>query len=275
MLAAVKPSRLGPLFCLVLFLASLVAGCAAPTVRSGHGQGDAGHPPANGRNAAWPLKDLAQLAPPRVLLMVENSPAGVVETAPLRAGWQSAERMLQVAGGKAPEILVVSGRPANAFATVEGDRPLVAVNFAMLELLGEDKDAWAALLGHEMAHLALNHRETRQKRREDEETGSGLLGIALAIAGVPFGSTLADASVTLIDRGFSRDDEREADRVGVEMMVRAGFDPQGAVRMQEKLAQVGGAASLPFLSTHPGGEERIAAMRELLRKYSINKEMSK
>lgn len=250
-----------------------LAGCA--TRAGGDADRHARHSFSEARNAAWPLKDLAQIAAPRVLLMVEQTPAGVVDIAPMRAGWAAAERLLRVAEGKVPEIVVVAGRPANAHATYQDGAPLVAVNFGMVEMLGEDQDAWAALLGHEMAHLALSHGDKRQKRREDEETGSGLLGLALSIAGVPLGSTLADASVTLVERGYSRDDEREADRVGVEMMVRAGFDPEGAVRMQAGLGKAGGASSLPFLSTHPGGEERVAAMRELARKYSGRKEPAK
>lgn len=271
MLAAVN--RISRPLVLLVVVACVLVGCAAPAGRSGHGQTEGGGSHlADGRKAAWLLKDLAQIPVPKVLLLAENLPAGVIETAPMRTAWSAAERLLQVAGGKAPEVVVITGRPANAFASVQDGTALVAINFGMVEMLGEDRDAWAALLGHEFSHLTLNHRESRQKRRADEEISSGLLGIALSIAGVPFGGTLADASVTLVERGYSRDEEREADRAGVDLMVRAGFDPAGAVRMQEKLARFGATAALPFLSTHPGGEERVEAMRELVRKYSVNKD---
>ena len=259
-----------------LFAAMLaLGGCATSGDPHGHAPGDVGKLLSNGHSAAWPLKDLALIPVQRVFLLAEGTSFGAVDIAPMRAGWAAASRLLETAGDKSPDIIVIAGRPANAFSSVPNGKPLVAVNFGMAEMLGDDIDAWAALLGHELAHLSLQHREVRHQRREDEETGSDLLVIALALVGVPFGSMLVDASVALVDRGFSRDDERDADRAGVELMVRAGFNPEGAIRMQELLAQIGGSASLPFMSTHPGSEERIAAMRELVRQHAIGGEAQK
>lgn len=251
-----------------------LGGCAATGNPHGHGPGNSGLS-GNGINLAWPLKDLASIPAQRVLLIDAGASVGEVDIGPMRRGWTAASRLLAEAGGKPPDILLIAGRPANAFASIQDGKPLVAVNFGMAEMLGDDIDAWAALLGHELAHLSLQHREVRHKRREDEETSSDLLVIALAIAGVPFGSMLVDASVALVDRGYSRDDERDADRAGVALMVRAGFNPEGAVRMQELLARAGGSANLPFMSTHPGSEERIAAMRDLARQHAIGGEAQK
>lgn len=253
----------------LLAVALMLGGCATPSGKPhGGGPGHSGQSLSNGKSPAWPLRDLAEINAQRVMLMAEEKPFGTVDIASMRTGWAAASRLLEVAGDISPDIVVITGRPANAFASIQDGKPWVAVNFGMAELLGEDADAWAALLGHELAHLSLKHNEIRQKRRNVEDAGSGLLGIALGIAGVPFGSALADASAALVGRGYTRDDEREADRAGVALMVRAGFDPAGAVRLQESLARVEDSASLPFLSTHPGGEERVASMRELVREHT-------
>lgn len=267
------PNRLIAIGLLVATLA--LGGCAAPGDWHDHAPGDFGRLLSNGRNPAWRLKDLALIQAPRVLLMAEGASLGSVDIASMHSGWTAASRLLDVAGGMSPDIMLIAGRPANAFSSVSNGKPVVAVNFGMAEMLGGDIDAWAAMLGHELAHMSLKHREVRQKRREGSEASSDLLAIALAIAGVPFGSILADASVDLVERGYSRDDERDADRAGVALMVRAGFNPEGAVRLQELLARTGGSASLPFLSTHPGDKERIAAMRELVRQYAIANEAQK
>jgi predicted Zn-dependent protease len=166
------------------------------------------------------------------------------------------------AGSLRPELLVAEGDAPNAYALMDEGRPLIAVNLPMLALLGEDRDAMAALVGHELAHLYLRHQAQRRERASEQDSISGLLGFVLSAAGVPFGALLADSLATTAERGNTRDEEREADRLGVDFMRRAGFDPAGAVRLQEKLA-AGGEALLPFLATHPSGVERIENMRAL------------
>ena len=125
-------------------------------------------------------------------------------------------------------------------------------------------DAWAALFGHELAHFRLGHHEALRTRRQATEIGSSLVGLALSVAGVGLGGVVADATGTLVERAFSRDDERDADRLGLDIQRRAGFDGRGALRLQQALLQATHAASPGFLSTHPGGEERIARLRRLL-----------
>jgi hypothetical protein len=67
----------------------------------------------------------------------------------------------------------------------------------------------------------------------------------------------------VVSSAYSRDEEREADRLGVDWMAAAGFDPEGALRLHERLLQSGGRGiPIPFLQTHPAGEERIARIRQ-------------
>ena len=88
--------------------------------------------------------------------------------------------------------------------------------------------------------------------------------VASSIGSPAFASVAADTSVALVDRAYSRDDEREADRIGLEYMRRAGFAETGAISLQQRLLTLRGGTSIPFLSTHPSGEERIENLRQLI-----------
>ncbi len=163
-----------------------------------------------------------------------------------------------------PELVLVASGGVNGFAFHVGEQATIAVSRGMIDLLANDDDAWAALIGHELAHLRLEHIRKRIDRRQRDETLSSVAGAMLSAIGLPFASLATDATATLADRAFSRDDERDADRIGMEYMRKAGFDVEGAVRLQQKLLIAGGDGSLSFLSTHPGGDERIANLRRLM-----------
>ena len=123
---------------------------------------------------------------------------------------------------------------------------IVGINFAMLDMLGDDMHMVAALLGHELGHIVLEH----GKRSEGKRPGP-------------------DAIRTAESTKYSRDHEREADYIGAIWMVEAGFDPSGAVRLQEKIYKIskrraGGA----FVGSHPSSTERIAKLKSLARRLS-------
>lgn len=239
--------------------AAVLGGCAAaPPSSPAHG----GHNQVSG----WPLAALVAAKGERTLLSANERPVAVVKTGALRAAQAAAQKVMAVMPLKeSPLILISEGAQPNAFLFFNGSRPHVAANIGMLHLLGDDEATWAALFGHELAHFTQRHRDTRAERESVSDTAGGLLGAALALAGIPLGSLIADSATTLVERGYSRDDERDADRLGVQAMVRAGYDPAGAVRLQEKLAGAGGDKPLPFLSTHPSNSERVESMRALAR----------
>jgi Zn-dependent protease with chaperone function len=242
---------------LVLVVASVLGGCAA-TPPASHPRG------AHNQVSGWPLATLAAAKGERTLLSANERPVAVVKTGALRAAQAAAQKVIAVMPMKAsPLILISEGAQPNAFLFSNGSRPHVAANIGMLNLLGDDEAAWAALFGHELAHFTQRHRDTRADRESVSATAGGLLGAALVLVGIPLGSLIADSATTLVERGYSRDDERDADRLGVQAMVRAGYDPAGAVRLQEKLAGAGGDKPLPFLSTHPSNSERVESMRAL------------
>ena len=82
------------------------------------------------------------------------------------------------------------------------------------------------------------------------------------MVGIPMGPD--DLVTTAFSISYSRDDERGADRVGVEYMLKAGFDPWGAVHMQNKLAEISSSFMVPFLNTYPANVERVESMKCLM-----------
>jgi predicted Zn-dependent protease len=247
----------------------LLGGCAAPGTQRGQ---DAKQPhastpaPAHGDMEVWRLDELAQHDQPALLLRNSQGVHAAIETRLLQDILATGEEILRAAGGgPAPDFVLTAAGSVNAFAFFNDKQPTIAFSLGMLRLLGTDQDAWAALFGHELAHLRLEHLRGQQDRRENARIASSIAGVVLSMIGVPFASAAADASAALADRAYSRDDEREADRVGLEYMRRAGFAENGAITLQQRLLKVGGGTAIPFLSTHPGGEERIENLQQLIR----------
>ena len=250
-----------------MLAALLTAGCAVgpaptPASRPGHG----GASPHAHSMTGWPLADVAAVEDAHIPLVAGGHGLMLVETRHARVAWSVAQRMsAQLAVSPASTFLLVEGTTPNAYAFHHDGKPHIAANLGMLTLLADDEDAWAALWGHELAHLSERHREVRSERRASARKTSEVVGLALAVAGVPVGDLLAEGAATLVDRGYSRDEERDADRIGLLAMQRAGYDPAGAIRLQEKLSAAGGRSGFAFLSTHPGGQERVERMRELVK----------
>lgn len=220
-------------------------------------------PHAPPRIAAWPLLDMAAADADGALVLRDDArEVAVLPGASVQRLVRAAQR-LAAGSGWEPQFLLAEGRQPNAFAFYETGRPTVVVTLGMVDLLGDDEAAWAALLGHEMAHFALRHRERRIERREAAAAGSSLLGFGLTLLGVPFGGLVGNATSTAVERSYDRDEEREADRAGVALMQAGGYDAEGAVRLQQALLRASASATLPFFATHPGGEERVTDMRAL------------
>jgi predicted Zn-dependent protease len=110
------------------------------------------------------------------------------------------------------------------------------------------------VIGHEIAHALREHSRERASERMVTQTG---VGVIAAIAGVPgVGADMArlalDVTVSLPN---SRLHESEADRIGVELAARAGFDPRASITLWQKMAKLGGRGP-EFLATHPSPETR-------------------
>jgi len=163
------------------------------------------------------------------------------------------------------EFRVLAGDTVNAFALPGGK---VGVYTGMLELT-ENPDQLAFVMGHEIAHTLARHAGERISQQTAIDLG--LQGVAalwgegdpamreLALQALGLGAELG------IALPYSRDHEYEADRLGMLLMARAGYDPREAIRFWNKMAQTPGAEPLfDWLSTHPDDYDRIAAMQEIL-----------
>ena len=167
------------------------------------------------------------------------------------------------------ELIIVDGKQPNAFATrTKSGVNVIGLNFAMLDILGLDVHAAAALIGHEIAHLKLRHGEQRAAQHAKSSMMRVLGGVALGSLGVPAGGLITDLTVSAITTQYSRDNEREADYLGAIWAVEADYEADGAVRLHESMQARLGHQPQPFLSSHPSGPERIATLKALSARLS-------
>ena len=167
------------------------------------------------------------------------------------------------------ELIIVDGDQPNAFAgRGKKDENIIGINFAMLDILGLDVHAAAALIGHEIAHLKLHHGEQRSSRENTSGMMKVLGGVALSTLGVPGGSLISDLTITAFETRYSRDHEREADYLGAIWAIEADYEADGAVRLHEAVYSRAKGNSTPFLSSHPSSRDRIATLKALSRRLS-------
>jgi predicted Zn-dependent protease len=123
----------------------------------------------------------------------------------------------------------------------------------------------AAIIGHEIAHALREHTRERVSRAYAEQVG---LGVLAAVTGAGEGAMQIAGAVSQVTFGLphSREQETEADRIGLELMARASYDPNAAIVLWQKMAQQTGGSGSDFLSTHPSSSNRIADLQANLPK---------
>ena len=162
-------------------------------------------------------------------------------------------------------FLLINGDGFNAFASPEGYVGVFAGAMQALETEGE----LAGLLAHEIAHLVLYHGEDRT-RSQSAAAATGWIALGALLAGIVSGNVdtieLA-SSALLLNQGVAsagivnliRTNEREADRVGMQLLIEAGYDPEGMVRLMRTLLEQGpSSVHFPYLRTHPLSSERVS-----------------
>lgn len=134
----------------------------------------------------------------------------------------------------------------------------------IIEQLNLNDDEIAAIMGHEIAHALREHGRERVSQAAAQNI---LVSIAMAVAG-PYGSAVSAANQVAqyaIVLPNSRENESEADAIGMELAARAGYNPQGAISVWQKMLKATKDKSSPeFLSTHPSGETRIEQLNALM-----------
>ncbi len=195
---------------------------------------------------AWRIRDIASAPAANVELSDKrNRVIGTVETKQMLLVYAAMTAIAEVAEINA-ELFIVEGKDPNAFATVgKEEQNIIGFTFGMLDMIGMDVDAAAAIIGHELAHLKLNHIEEKKDAIENTST------------------TTFTAAATK----YTRDNERESDYLGAIWSVEAGYDPAGAVRVHEKLYKLS-KRRVGFSGSHPSSIERITILKSIVRRLS-------
>ncbi len=159
---------------------------------------------------------------------------------------------------------VVNTSEINAFALPGG---FIYVNRGLIEA-ADNEDELVGVLSHEIAHVVARHGAEQVQRAAYASLGLGVLGSILGNgAGAQFGKVAAEMATAGTFMRFTRDAEREADRLGAENVVAVGRDPRGMITFFEKLGALrDGQANVVerFFASHPDPDERISNIEDLL-----------
>jgi predicted Zn-dependent protease len=164
------------------------------------------------------------------------------------------------------EVNLIGSSQINAFCMPGGK---IAFFSGILDKLQLNDDEVAMVMGHEIAHALREHARERMGKSA-VTNGAARIGGALLSGFFGIDPRLTDGvargGANLLTLEFSREDETEADLVGMELAARAGFDPRAGVTLWQKMGAVSKGAPPQWLSTHPSGKTRIAEIEKNLPK---------
>ena len=159
------------------------------------------------------------------------------------------------------EINVLSSPERNAYAMPGGK---IMVYSGLISELDLNDAEIAAVIGHEIAHTLREHSRERVSNAYGQELLVAFGAAALGAEESTLELANAIGQVTF-QLPHSREQESEADQIGLELMARAGYDPQAAISVWQKMTAARSSGEPPeFLSTHPSNESRIADLQALL-----------
>ncbi|MCV2351536.1 M48 family metallopeptidase [Paucibacter sp. Y2R2-4] len=150
------------------------------------------------------------------------------------------------------EVNLIADPQLNAFCMPGGK---IAFFYGILEKLKLSDDEVATIMGHEVAHALREHARERLAKTNATRLGAGALSSLLGLGNV--GDAVLNMSGQLLTLTFSREDESEADLVGMELAARAGYDPAAGISLWQKMGAASKGAPPQWLSTHPAGKTRI------------------
>jgi beta-barrel assembly-enhancing protease len=167
------------------------------------------------------------------------------------------------------QFAVVNSDQVNAFAVPGG---YVYVTRGLLFRLSNEAQL-AGVLGHESGHIAHRHSVKQMERAKTAQGLSTVAGVVGGFFGFGYAGSISGVVSGLALMSYSRGQEEEADRSGLEYMSQAGYNPRGLVQMMEVLqsatAEGGGKGPPQFLSTHPNPGNRIGYLNETIKqKYA-------
>lgn len=176
------------------------------------------------------------------------------------------------------EVNVQDSKEVNAYCMAGGK---IMVYTGLLDQIKPTDDELAQVMGHEISHALREHTREQMSRARAQQLG--LLGLAAAVgvatknadnagATLAVGGGIAAVALTLPN---SRTAEHEADEMGLELAARAGYNPQAAISLWQKMSAQSGGKPPEFLSTHPADANRIADLQRLIPKVQPLYEKSK
>lgn len=165
-------------------------------------------------------------------------------------------------------FLVMDSNDINAFAAPGG---LILVSRGMIKCC-RDENALAAVLAHEVAHVSLNHglqaisksRLTAAATILSSEAAKNLGGKDLADLTKTFEDSISDITAKLVNGGYARQLEFQADKNAISTLRRAGYDPDGLRAMLMEMDKTLKPGGLDFAKTHPAPKDRIAEIAKLI-----------
>ena len=159
------------------------------------------------------------------------------------------------------QVNLIGSKQLNAWCMPGGK---IAFYTGIIDQLQLDDDQIAMIMGHEMAHALREH--ARERLAKSQVTSIGL-SVASQLLGLgQLGNVAADLGTQLLSLKYSRDDETEADLVGLEIAARGGYRPEASVELWKKMLAANGNGGPGFLSTHPSGANRIQELEANLPK---------
>lgn len=158
------------------------------------------------------------------------------------------------------EVHSIQDKEINAYVLPGGK---IVFYSGIIERLNLTDDEIAAIMGHEMAHALREHSREKMSRQVVTGTVMGLAASALGLSGgkAELFGLAGDLGLSL---PHSRAREAEADKMGLELMARAGYNPNAAVTLWQKMESADKDTMPQFLSTHPSNAKRIKTIQELI-----------
>jgi predicted Zn-dependent protease len=158
------------------------------------------------------------------------------------------------------QVNMIKSNELNAYCAPGGK---IMFYTGIIDRLKLNDDEIAAIMGHEMAHALREHGRERASRSSATQLGLSVLASAV---GLTEGQAQVAGIATQLglDLPFNRSQESEADSLGLELMARAGYNPQAAITLWNKMSAASQGEPPQFLSTHPGSQNRIRTIQILL-----------
>ncbi|SEN05099.1 M48 family metallopeptidase [Halomonas caseinilytica] len=161
------------------------------------------------------------------------------------------------------QVRVFKDDSANAFALPGG---YVGVNTGLLDI-ATNQDQVASVIGHEIGHVLAHHANERASTQSATQIGMTVASVAAAAAGIQGANH--DMAMSALGMGaqygvqlpFSRSHEREADKIGLQLMAQAGFDPRASIVLWHNMSEAGGGQPPEWMSTHPSHGNRIQGLQ--------------